>query len=42
MKATKIRMKSGCQKSDNPCEIDSIYLEEAEIFYRKKQPMLIF
>lgn len=36
MKATKIRMKSGYQKSENPREIDSIYLEEAEIFYKKE------
>lgn len=36
MKATKIRMKSGYQESDNPHEIDSIYLEEAGIFYKKE------
>ena len=36
MKATKIRMKSGCQESNNPREIDSIYLEEVGIFYKKE------
>ena len=33
MKATKIKMKSGCQESNNLCEIDSIYLQEAGMFY---------
>lgn len=37
MKATKIRMKSGCQKSNNLCEIDSIYLEEEGKFYKKEK-----
>ena len=36
MKATKIKMKSGCQESNNLCEIDSIYLQEAGMFYKKE------
>lgn len=36
MKATKIKMKSGCRYSNNVCEIDSIYLEEAGLFYKKE------
>lgn len=35
MKATKIKMKSGCSKSNDLCEIDSIYLEEMGTFYKK-------
>lgn len=36
MKATKIKMKSGCRNSQNLCEIDSIYLEEMERFIKKE------
>ena len=36
MKATKIKMKSGCKESNNLCEIDSIYLKEAGMFYKKE------
>lgn len=36
MKATKIKMKSKCQESNNLCEIDSIYLKEAGMFYEKE------
>lgn len=36
MKATKIKMKSGCGESNNLCEIDSIYLEEIGIFFKKE------
>lgn len=35
MKATKIKMKPGCKYSNNLCEIDSIYLEETGLFYKK-------
>ncbi len=36
MKATKIKMKSGCKKSNDLCVIDSIYLEETEMFHKKE------
>ncbi len=36
MKVTTIKMKSGCRESSNLCEIDSIYLEEMGMFYKKE------
>ena len=36
MKATKIKMKSGCSNSKDLCEIDSIYLEEMGRFIKKE------
>lgn len=36
MKASKIKMKSGCNNSKDLCEIDSIYLEEMERFIPKE------
>lgn len=38
MRATKIKMKSGCGKSDNLLEIDSVYVTECTNpgYYKKK------